>query len=257
MQIASVGITENVADLMTDRLTRLPAAALEAMKVLACLGNGVQLKTLSSALGHGVDDTIKGLWQAIRPGLILQKGDEYAFAHDRVQEAAYRLIPDAEKPATHLRIGRALVLGLTPTEIEDRIFEIVDQFRRGRLLIHSYKERERAAKLHLTAAKRAKGATAYTSALMYLASGKALLDPRSWKRQYRLTFEFELQQAECEFLTGQHATAEKRLSALLHRARDLVDRASATCLLMALYTTLGDTDRAVVVGLSYLSLGRS
>jgi predicted ATPase len=253
-QIASVGITENVADLMMGRVARLPNATLEAMKVLACLGNGVHLKTLSSALGRDADATSKALWQAVRPGLILQKGEEYAFAHDRVQEAAYRLIPDAERPATHLRIARALVLGLTPTEIEDRIFEIVDQFGRGRRLIRSDRERERAANLHLAAAKRAKGATAYASAQKYLNSGKALLDPQRWKQQYRLAFEFELQQAECEFLTGQHATAEKRLSALLARARDMVDRASAVCLLMALYTTLGDTDHAVTVGLSYLRL---
>jgi hypothetical protein len=62
----------------------------------------------------------------------------------------------------------------------------------------------------------------------------------------------DLKRAECEFLTGELATAEERLSMLSGRAATLVDRAAVTCSRVALYTTLDRSDRAVEVGLEYL-----
>jgi predicted ATPase len=65
-------------------------------------------------------------------------------------------------------------------------------------------------------------------------------------------FELELHLAECEFLTGELAPAENRLSALLGRAGTVVHRAAVTHLRQALYTTLNRPDRAIDVGLEYL-----
>ena len=65
-------------------------------------------------------------------------------------------------------------------------------------------------------------------------------------------FELELHLAECEFLTGELVSAEKRLSALVGRAADVVRRAAVTRLRTAVYMTLDRPDRAIEVGLEYL-----
>ena len=108
------------------------------------------------------------------------------------------------------------------------------------------------AELNLVAGKRAKASTAYASALKYLAAGAALLAEDSWDRRYELTFALELHRAECEFLTGELAAAEERLSMLSRRAANLVDVAAVTCVRVALYTTLDRSDRAVEACLDYL-----
>ena len=108
-------------------------------------------------------------------GLVLRSDGTYTFLHDRIQEAAYALIPEDERAAAHLRIGRLLAARTPPEELEEKIFEIVNQLDRGAALIAAQEEREQVAELNLMAGKRAKAATAYASALQYFTAGRALL----------------------------------------------------------------------------------
>src|SRR5262249_18336533 len=164
--------------------SRLPASTQKALQQLACLGNAAQIATV--ALVHGESEAAihAALWDAVRAGLVLRMQDAYAFLHDRVQEAAYALIPEGDRAAAHLRIGRVLASRTIAIEIEEKIFEIVNQLNRGVALITAPHERERVAE----PAKRAKISTAYASALRYLVAACALLAEDSWEKQYALTF---------------------------------------------------------------------
>ncbi|HJX21198.1 MAG TPA: hypothetical protein VJ454_09415, partial [Steroidobacteraceae bacterium] len=176
----------------------------------------------------------------------------YKFIHDRVQEAAYSLIPEELRVAAHLRIGRLLAARTPPEKREESIFEIVNQLNRGAALIIARAEREQLAELNLLAGQRAKASAAYASALTYLTAGAALLPEDTLKRQHKLTFALELDRAECEFLTGALAEAEQRLAALSDRASNTVERATVACLRVDLYTALDQSSRAIAVGLDYL-----
>ncbi|MER9469536.1 AAA family ATPase [Mesorhizobium sp. M0482] len=251
-RIGAKGITDNLAELMAGRLARLSGAALEAVKILACLGNGARLMTLSIVVGRSEQATDDALWEAILAGLVLIVDGGFAFTHDRVQEAAYALVAEGERAIVHLRIGRLLAARATTEELEESIFEVVNQFARGAALIATPEEREQVAGLDLIAGKRAKAATAYASALQYFTAGRALLANNEWERWYRLTFDLELNWAECEYLSGELASAEARLSALSMRPQTTVDAAAVTCVRLNLYTTLDRSDSAVEVGLDYL-----
>src|SRR4029077_17784667 len=150
----------------------------------------------------------------------------YRFTHDRVQEAAYSLIPERLRVEAHLLIGRLLAVHTPPEKREEAIFEIVNQLNRGAALITSRDEREELAEFNLLAGQRAKATTAYASALTYLTAGEALLPEDSWERRHEFTFALELHRGECEFLTGALAEAEQRLAALSTRAANAVERAT-------------------------------
>jgi PAS domain S-box-containing protein len=251
-RIRTKGHTDNIADLMIAKLNRLPAVTREVLKQLACLGNNAEAATLSLVHEASEEETRSALWNAERAGLVSRLDDAYAFLHDRIQEAAYALVPEDERAAVHLRIGRLLAKHTSDEKREEMIFEIVNQLNRGLALITTIEERERVAELNLIAGDRARLATAYDSSLVYLATGEALLTEDCWERCYALAFAMALKRAECEFLTGELATAEERLSTLSGRAATLVDRAAVTRLRVTLYTTLDRSDRAVEVGLEYL-----
>src|SRR5712664_316476 len=250
-RIHAKGYTTNVADLMVGKLTRLPARTQEGLHQLACLGSSADTPTLALVRGTSEEQVHADLGEAVRLELIERLGGAYSFVHDRIQEAAYLLIPEPLRAAAHLRIGRLLVAHTPRDEREEVIFEIVNQLNRGVALISSPDEREELAELNLIAGKRAKDATAYASALTYLTAGRALLPEDCWGRCAALTFALEIHRAECEFLTGDFAAAEGRLSALSERARRLVDLAAVTRLKEELFTTLGRTD-AIEACLDYL-----
>jgi PAS domain S-box-containing protein len=251
-RIQTKGYTDNVVDLMVGKLNRLPIKTQKALQEFACLGNSAEIATLSIVHGTSEKEVQSDLWEAVRLEFVVRLDGSYKFVHDRVQEAAYSLVPEELRAEAHLRLGRLLAAHTAPEKREEAIFEIVNQFNRGATLITSRNEREQLAELNLIAGKRAKASTAFSSALIYLTAGAALLANDTWERQHELTFQLELLRAECEFLTGQSTAAEQRLAMLASRATNTIELAKVTCLRVDLYTTLDRTDRVVAVSLDYL-----
>jgi PAS domain S-box-containing protein len=256
-RIHAKGYTDNVVDLMVGKLSRLPANTQNALRQLACLGDHADSALLAIVCERSKEELHAHLQEALQTGLVLYSDGAYRFLHDRVQEAAYFLIPASERPATHLRIGRLLASRIAPAELEDKIFELVSQLNRASHLVTSIREREQAAKLNLMAARRAKMSTAYASALAYLAAGRALLSEETWDSNHALIFAVEFQMAECELLTADMPAAEDRLIKLAPRARGVQDIGAVARLRLTLYTTLDRSDRGVEVCLEYLKRGRT
>ena len=243
--------TDDVVELMSEKLQRLPRTTQAALKQLACLGNSSEIATLNLVYGETEESMKAELWEAARVGLISRSDGAYAFLHDRIREAAYSLMPESERAATHLKIGRLLVSSVRLEESNEEIFEIVNQLNRATPLIRTLDERKRVAKLNLAAGQRAKISGAYASALSYFAASEALLSGDCWDHDYALAFEVALQRAECQFQTGRLAEAEERLSMLWTRAVDQKDLSAVACLRVGLFMTLARFDRAVEVCLEY------
>jgi len=196
------------------KLTRLPVETQRALQQMACIGGSADFALLAIVSEESTEEMRDRLEEAVRAGLVSRSEDAYGFLHDRVQEAAYSLVPEPLRPGIHLRIGRRLMAHTAAEKREEAIFEIVNQFNRGAGSIDSRDEREQVAELNLVAGKRAKASTAYASALRYLVAGVKLLPDDCWERRHELAFALEVNRAECEFLTGEPAAAEQRLATL-------------------------------------------
>jgi PAS domain S-box-containing protein len=254
-RIYAKGYTDNVVDLIVGKLNRLSVETQKALQQLACLGNSAEFATLLMVYQDSTEEMHAQLWEAVRTGLILRSEDSYKFLHDRVQEAAYSLIPQEVRAEAHLRIGMLLAAHTPPEKLEEGIFEIVNQLNRGSHLITSTQERKRVAELNVIAGKHAKTTAAYASALKYLAAGRALLAQESWDHNYELIFNIEFYMAECELLTANKVAAANRLSMLAQRARSAHHIAIVARLRLTLYQTMARSDRAVDVCLEYLRRG--
>src|ERR687891_2775621 len=137
--------------LMVRKLTRLVPETQNALKQLACLGNSAEFTMVCVVYQDSLEHMHAQLAEAVGAGLILRSNDAYHFLHDRVQEAAYSLIPEERRAEAHLRIGMLMASHTPPDKLEEGIFEIVNQLNRGPHLITSIAERERIAELNLIA----------------------------------------------------------------------------------------------------------
>jgi PAS domain S-box-containing protein len=251
-RILAKGYTDNVVELMVGKLSRLPLQTQQALQRFACMGNSAEFDMLQMAFQDSIETLHAYLWEAVRNGLIFRSDDSYRFLHDRVQEAAYSLIPNELRAETHLRIGMLLAAHTPAAKRDETIFEIVNQLNRGSHLIKSTEELERVAELNLIAGRRAKNSTAYDSALKYLRAGSALLTEESWNRNYELVFSIEYLIAECELLTAEMVAAENRLLRLVQRTRNRHDSCVVTRLRLTLYTASDQSNRGVDEFLAWL-----
>ncbi|WP_420137795.1 trifunctional serine/threonine-protein kinase/ATP-binding protein/sensor histidine kinase [Sphingomonas sp.] len=244
--------TDNVIDLLVEKLVRLPKEVQVALRMMSCLGNSADLSTLAMILGIDGDQVETLLMPARQLELIERLSGTYRFSHDRIQEAAYSLIPEALRPAAHLQIGRLMMEQMSSAAREEAIFDIVNQFNRAAGLILPTEERETLAEINLMAGNRAKAAAAYASAATYFAAGAALLTDQTWSARPHLSFTLTFNAAECEFAAGDPDRAEQRLAALCPRMTSLAQSAAVSRLRGEIYVTLGRHDDALAVGLEYL-----
>ena len=251
-RIHAKGYTDNVVDLMVTKVARLPAETQNALRQLACIGNVAEITTISIVLGISEGQIDATLWPAVHQELVERLPGAYRFVHDRIQEAAYTMVPEELRRETHLRIGRLLAAHIPTEKQEEAIFDIVNQLNLGAALINSQDEREQLAEFNLMAGRRAKTSTAYASALKYLITGAAMLAEDCWARRPKLAMALELLRAECEFLNGELTQASERLTALSARAAEIGDLAAVVSLHIGVCTTLDQHDRAVALCLAYL-----
>ena len=255
--------SDNVVDLMVARLQRLPDGTRDLLKLLACMGSLAQVRTLQIAYDGPREKLESALLDAKRADLIMRVDGSYKFLHDRIQEAAYSLIEEGRRAATHVRIGRILLARLTNDEIADQLFDIANQLNhgvaiasgggqqqtsdlaRGGDLFTEADERRRIASLNLRAGRRAKSSTAYVSACRYLKAGIALLGSVGWDEAYELAFALHLERAECEFLSGSTEVPEQLIAELLERAASDADRAAVYRLKIVLHVMRSEYQRAV------------
>ena len=250
--IEAKGYTENVLDLMVGKLVRWPPQTQQALKRLACLGNQAKASTLAVVHESSLEQLDVDLWEALRSELIVRVGDTIRFAHDRVQEAAYALVPTSERDSEHLRIGHLLRERLSDEDRDEALFDIVGQLNRSAALIESDSEREAVAELDLAAGLRAKASVAYASALHFAARGADLLPTNVWQQRHDLAFRLEILRAECELLTGQMTAAGDRLQAMSSRALNVVERGAVTSLLSEVFFALQRLDLGVGACLGFL-----
>jgi PAS domain S-box-containing protein len=244
--------SDNPVDLMIGRLRRLSPEAQEALKLLACLGNHADFATLAKLRSESDEAMHASFRDAVRAGATVPREGSYRFFHDRVQEAAYALIPTEGRAELHLRIARLLVAETEHERIAEKIYDLVNQLNLGAALISEWPEKVRAAELNFVAGRKAKASTAYTSASNYLAAGIAVLSDEGWQRSYDLMLGLFLERAECEILNSKLEQAAGLVEVLLIKAQSKIDQAEICRLRMLLQLRQGNYAPAVRTALECL-----
>ncbi len=271
-QVEALAITDDVVEFMALQLHKLPTQTQEMLKLAACIGAQFDLNTLVIVSEKSAVSTATALWKALQKGLVIpttkiykfftQSDNEealnasanptYQFLHDRVQQAAYSLIPDDQKQITHLQIGQLLLQNVEDKNLEDNIFEIVNHLNLGIPLIDQPLEKAELASLNLMAGQKAKNAIAYEPAFSYFKIGLGLLTPECWQVQYDLALTLHERAGEVAYLLGHFESMQQFIQAVFSNTHHSLDRVTSYQTQIQAYAAQGRNEEVMQTALSVL-----
>ncbi|MCG8613067.1 MAG: AAA family ATPase [Pseudomonadales bacterium] len=258
--IAAESITDNVVDLMLERMQSLPPETQAVLQYAACIGSRFDLETLAIVTQTSMAECARALWPALKEGLLLQEGGDWflgmvgpgqdgqndlteiahetgmeraisqwiprcKFLHDRMLQAAYESLTATRRADIHLSIGRLLYAHWQTDAQRVSVFAIVEQFNHSLDRVEQAVERLDLAMLNLEAARKAKQSSVWEAATEFATLALSLLPEQHWHTHYQTSYELLNIRGECEYLSGDIQAAEASYDWLLQHTRDNEDKA--------------------------------
>ncbi|MDC0742526.1 AAA family ATPase [Polyangium mundeleinium] len=250
-KIEALAYSENVVDLMVRTIGRLPARTQEALRIAAAIGSRFDLDVLAALLACSPEEACSRLSRAVEEGLLLVDRSGYRFAHDKVQEGAYAMIPEEERPAYRLRVGRYLA-GHTDLTVSQNLFDVVGHLNAAGDLIADGAERLRLARMNLDAAIRAEESAAFGAALDHLEEGLSRLPADAWTSHHALRLAYAKKTGLMLALSGRHDEGLAELERCLPHTKGRLDRTEVLRLKMSVQVLKNDLHAALAEGLAAL-----
>ncbi|MBD2578156.1 AAA family ATPase [Oscillatoria sp. FACHB-1406] len=268
MGVTALTLPDDIVEFVATRLRKIPTQTQEILKLAACIGPQFDLNTLAIVSESTSEAIASHLWFALQEELVIpvdknykffvrleeekvlkvSANATYRFLHDRIQQAAYSAIPPSQQQQFHYRIGQLLQQKLSETEKEERLFDIVGHLNLSLALIERAKDRESLARLNLSAAQKAKNATASKASYNYLKTGLSLLRNNCWQSQYDLTLKLSTLAAEAAYLNGNFEEAEALANRVLNSAGTALDKVKIYEVQINAKTTQGQMLDAIAIG---------
>ena len=268
--IADLQVTDNVVELLSQKLRELAAESQRVLQTAACIGHRFELETLAIIEGRPATEVAAALWPALAAGLVTPIGEgylhidaalelatgvraEFAFAHDRVQAAAYALAGEEERRSHHGRIAAQLLRDTPPAELGDRAFNVARHLNASGTVVADSEPAMLRARVNLAAASRALAAGAFLQAQDHADQGLAALSQDAWQRDYDLALGLHQLAAAVAAQRMDQARAQAAAAPILRYGRPGVDRARAREALALVAMAQEDLAGALAIGIEALA----
>ena len=270
--IQEMDFTQNVVELLIEKIQKLPQDAQDLLKLAACIGSRFSLSILTTISGKQDHIINEAFNDALNEGIIKKENEsdlsqktehqnEYRFAYNRIQQAAYSMMPDQDRRFIHRLLGHLLLKTIPTDKLEEKIFDIVDHLNMGISFLYQddpngilLSERIELAKLNFNAGNRAKASTAYDSALLYLKIGIGLLGEEKWNLDYNLCLSLFVNAAESAYLSGDMNEMERLIEEVLAHAQTFLDKVKVYEVKLLAYKMQGKKKDAIQTGLKVLNM---
>jgi predicted ATPase len=227
---AKTNLSENVVDLVVNRIGKLDLRSQEIFKIAGCLGSQFTVDVLNVICCNvmerwGVEDELIANPDAVRYGettgvvekllsmrLVEQsRGDWIKFSHNRIQQAAESWLQDEQKKlAFRLQIGRILKDYLQSEGAKKNkdcitdwlFFTTVDLLNKGSQLISMQQEKHELITLNRTAAEKASELSAFLPAAVYNEAAITLCGESLWMEYPALAMDLHDAAATCYIKCG-------------------------------------------------------
>ena len=260
-------IIGSVAELMAEKVARLPRETQSVLALAACIGNGFRSGTLAKLSELPESEIVSSLEQAVEASLIQPVSVQpmpinapqadtvggYEFVHDHLRQVAYALLPQKQRRLNHLKIGRLLQAPMSESDLDEAVFEIADQYNEGFQYLRDDQERQWLLRLNLMAGRKARRTAAYQAAIRYLSMGIGLLPAKRWESTPELTLDLYMEAVEMEYMCANFDRAALLSTEILKNVSDLLTRLRVYELRILFLTAQNRNNLAIEAGLEALA----
>ncbi|MEW4368535.1 diguanylate cyclase [Paenibacillus kandeliae] len=272
-RISAMTANENLIDYLIQKMKSLPAEIQLILSIGALIGRSFDWQVLQM-IGHSEKEQLMpALLRAVQEDILLPLQSSYhllhdaslseqeldgldiqfAFQHDKLQQALYQLIDPQLRQHLHLQLGWLLLNQWTEEKIQADIMDIAGHLNRGLKLIVRDTDREKIIDVNMQAARRAKKAFGYEAALRFLDAAMTLSADAHWNSHYERTYEMYLLHSECSYLVQQPQGADRSCAVLLQKAHTALEQAAIYEMQSNHYMYLGLMKEAIAAGRAGLS----
>lgn len=268
-----VDLSDDVVELLTERIDELPDDTNDLLSNAACLGNTFSRSLLRTLESHSPNKPLrKQLWPAIQAGFIRPDEDslklindrengssqttdyeQYSFNHDRIQQAFYQRTPKSNRAQHHLHLARQIEANLKEEDEETHLFNLVGQYNQALDLLGK-QERQKVLRLNTKAGQKALQSGAFSPAMQYFDVAFGLLDNKEalWQTDYELALSLFGGYIDAAFLNGKVSTLLELSSIVKDKAKDPLDKVGVYNILVDVYTAESKYEQAIEQGLEIL-----
>jgi len=227
--VSEIEIPHTVADVFRRRAAMLDDDQRALMEVLAVCGR----PTAADVLAHGTrldsENVHSALSQLVErriaqevpgPGLL------FRLSHDRLREIVYGDLEARARANLHLTIARSMEATYA-RELEEHIFDIVDQYNAASELLLQPDDRDKVARYNELAGHRSKKAGSFEASGKYFRSALSLLPSDSWSTDYERVAAISKVSVEVEYLGNDLEQAERHWRTYVERARTNLEKVEA------------------------------
>ncbi|OKY26629.1 response regulator [Thalassotalea sp. PP2-459] len=201
--IERISVTDNVVDLMANRIRRLNDQQQDVLHIAAYIGVNTHLPVLSYVLNCSQDDLTDAITVLVEEGFLYafessvenSQIDTLRFIHDKVQQAAYQLNRPLSKTNIHFRIAQYYLLHQPTT-----IFKYIEHLNAASSIFIERGDFLLLADGNLSAAKKGLESNASADAMYYLEQAEQYLPKDHWQSYYQQSVDITLAMAKACYL---------------------------------------------------------
>lgn len=223
-KINSVNISENVIDLIIDKINLQPPNLIETLKLTACIGNWFRHDIYATIAERPFHLASMDLVALANEEFLILGLEDANFIHDKIREAIYKIISPEEKSKLHYKIGKTYLSILYKYKLDDHLFTIVNQLNLGSSEITKEQELVQLRTLNERAGFKALNSSAYDAAFSFFERMVGLMSDEEWTDQYENTLKLHLAYARSAYLSKNFEKAESSFNYILKYAKSDLDK---------------------------------
>ncbi|EPG72654.1 SpoIIE-like protein phosphatase domain protein [Leptospira fainei serovar Hurstbridge str. BUT 6] len=279
-RILQRGVTENVLDLVFERIARLPEETALVLRVGACIGAKFDLRILYDFFKDTPDSLSRGIRESVKEGILFYRESgtmlfpalqyiaqgkieesgllsslsevQFRFSHDRMSQGISDATEPIERGKIHKRLARILIEREKESGNGALVLEIASHLVRSQELREDEEGSEDFFHYTVLAGNAAKAAAAYESAYSIFRLISSLLRKNHWRSDRKTSFNIMKSLAESAYYLSKREEAEEIVTELLGKAESPIEKVDVYLMQLEVMNVFNDLESAYKIGVDAL-----